>query len=235
MTQFGLIKQSGDNLSRLQARMASISAMQIAVSGLIANLCMLAFLALVIPKVSSGQLTGVLLGVIALVALMSFEAVQPLPLAAQNLATNRAATHRLYELVDASPAVSDPADPLELPKKANIDVQNISFQYPEWVDNDHQSQPSQFTLKDISFSLPQGKHIAIVGPSGAGKTTLINILQRFWEYQNGSIRWGGNEIRSYLPQEIRKHTGIISQNTYLFSATIRRTCSSHNLKHRMSR
>jgi ATP-binding cassette subfamily C protein CydC len=80
---------------------------------------------------------------------------------------------------------------------------------------------SDFGLKSISFSLPQGKHIAIIGPSGAGKTTLINLLQRFWEYQQGSIQLSGNELRQYRQEEIRRYIASTSQSTYLFSTTIK--------------
>ncbi|OGO32317.1 MAG: hypothetical protein A2136_05095 [Chloroflexi bacterium RBG_16_54_11] len=76
-------------------------------------------------------------------------------------------------------------------------------------------------MNNISFSLPQGKHIAIVGPSGAGKTTLVNLLERFWEYPQGSILVGDRELRAYSQAAIRKRIAVISQNTYLFSATIR--------------
>jgi ABC-type multidrug transport system fused ATPase/permease subunit len=76
-------------------------------------------------------------------------------------------------------------------------------------------------LESISFSLPQGKHIAIVGPSGEGKTTLVNLLLRFWDYEQGSIRLGGHELHQYQQDDIRNCIAIVSQNTYLFSATLR--------------
>ena len=218
--QIDRLKQAAGNLNRLQARIASISAIQAGMHSLLANLCMLSVLTLAIPRVSGGQLAGVLLGVVALAALISFEAVQPLPLAAQNLATNRAAARRLYELVDARPSVPEPAEPLVSSKEAEIELHELSFQYPEWADKDNVYTISPFELEDISFSLPQGKHIAIVGPSGAGKTTLINILQRFWDYQRGLLEWNGHEVRHYLSEDIRKHIAVISQQTYLFSATL---------------
>lgn len=219
--QIERVDQAGKRLTRLQARMASLSAMQSALGGLLANLCMLTVLTLAIQRVSHGQLDGVLLGVVALGALVSFEAMQPLPSVAQNLEANRAAAARLYELVDAKPIVLDPAEPLLLPEDSHLNVQDISFQYPPWMDEELPADTSRFGLENVSFSLPQGKHIAVVGPSGAGKTTLINLLQRFWEYQHGSIQLGGNELRLYRQEDIRKHIGTISQNTYLFSATIK--------------
>jgi ABC-type multidrug transport system fused ATPase/permease subunit len=208
-------------LSGLQARNASISATQAALVGLLANLCMLTILILAIQRVSQDQLAGVLLGVLALGALMSFEAVQPLPVAAQHIETNLAAGSRLYELVDAEPIVVDPAEPIPLPEDNHLLVQDLSFQFPSLESVPPPITTSDFCLKNISFSMPQGRHIAIIGPSGAGKTTLINLLQRFWEYQHGSIRLGDNEMKQYSQEDIRRQIASVSQNTYLFSTSIK--------------
>jgi ATP-binding cassette subfamily C protein CydC len=159
--------------------------------------------------------------VVALGALTSFEATQPLPLAAQNLEANRAAARRLYELVDAKPNVYDPAEPLLLPEDTHLVVQDLSFQYPSQVGEEFSMAKSDFEMKNISFSLSQGKHIAIIGPSGAGKTTLICLLQRFWEYHQGSIKLGENELYQYRQDKIRGRIATTSQSTYLFSTTIK--------------
>jgi ATP-binding cassette subfamily C protein CydCD len=215
------VSQAGKQLTQLQAGRTSISALQTAVGGLLANLGMLAVLILAIQMVSQGQLDGVLLGVVTLIALTCFEAMQPLPMAAQNFDANQVAARRLYELVDAPAPVADPSKPLQLPTTSSIEVRNLSFQYPSWNEEKVLPDSSSFELKDISFSLPQGKHIAIIGPSGAGKTTLTSLLLRFWDYQQGSIQIGDYELHQYRQDDIRKRIAIISQNTYLFSATIK--------------
>jgi len=220
-TQVERVNQAGERLTQLQARMAGVTALQTAFGGLVANLGMLTVLVLAIQRVSLGQLDGVFLGVVTLTALTCFEAMQPLPLVAQNFDANRLAAQRLYELVDAPSPVVDPAEPLIPPEDSSLEVQNLSFQYPPWMDNEIPSKHATFGLQDISFSLPQGKHIALIGPSGAGKTTLANLLLRFWEYQQGSICLGNHELHLYSQDEIRKRIAIISQNTYLFSATIK--------------
>jgi len=219
--QIHRVDLAGKRFSGLQSRMAGISAVQSAVGGLLTNLCMLTILIYAIQSVSQGQLAGILLGVLALGALMSFEAVQPLPVAAQNLEANRAVGRRLYELVDATPIVNDPIEPLLLPEDNHLSVKELSFQYPTQVSKGLSRANSDFGLENISFSLPQGKHIAIVGPSGAGKTTLINLLQRFWEYQHGSVQLSGNELHQYRQEAIRRRIAVIPQSTYLFSTTIK--------------
>jgi ATP-binding cassette subfamily C protein CydC len=214
------VRQAGEKLSRLQTHMAILTSMLNSVSSLLANLGMLFVLVLAIQSVSAGRLGGVLLGVVALTALTCFEAMQPMPLAAQNYEANRAAASRLYKLVDTSPLVTDPDKRHSLEPNAALEVRQLSFQYPDPPNIGPGIILPSFSLKDISFSLPHGKHIALIGESGAGKTTLINLLLRFWEYPAGSIMYGGNELRQYCQDDIRRNISIISQDTYLFSATI---------------
>jgi ATP-binding cassette subfamily C protein CydCD len=211
----------GDDLGEAQARYAGLSALQSALGGLLANLCMLVVLILAIQRVSQDQLMGVLIGVVVLGALTSFEAVQPLPVAAQNLEINHAAAGRLVELVDASPEVSDPLEPATLPSNSHLEIKELTFRYPTRVGFEPSGFLPEFNLNQISFSVPDGKHIAIVGPNGAGKTTLINLLQRFWEYHHGSIQLAGNEISRYVQEAVRERIAVASQGTYLFSATIK--------------
>jgi ABC-type multidrug transport system fused ATPase/permease subunit len=220
-TQIQRVNQAGRQLTGIQAHISSLSSVQSASVVLLANLCMVAVLIFSIQSVSQQQLAGVLLGVLALAALTSFEAVQPLPVAAQNLETNRSAASRLYELVDTAPIVKDPPEPLSLPVDHHILVQDLSYHYPSPVNIEPSRVSTDFSLINISFALPQGRHIAIIGPNGAGKTTLIDLLQRYWEYQHGSIQLGGNEYHLYRQEDIRSRLAPIPQNTYLFSTSIR--------------
>ena len=146
-------------------------------------------LALAIPLVSDGDLPGVYLAVLALIALTSFEALAPLPLAAQYLEGNLQAARRLFELVDAEPAVQDPAEPLPAPGRPALEIRHLSFRYDG-------SEASPLALDDISFEIPPGGRIAIVGPSGAGKSTLVSLLARFWEFEEGQILLDGQDIRA---------------------------------------
>jgi ATP-binding cassette, subfamily C, bacterial CydC len=221
--QLDSIFQENRLLENAQRRMANYAGIQFALSGLTASLGMLAVLVLAAPLVNSGRLPGVYLAVVTLAALASFEAVQPLPLAAQYLENSLAAARRLYEIVDAQPQVMPPTTALPFPGSFNLEVKDLSFTYPTSLDS--LRLPSQkggrTTLEHIDFSLPEGKHLAVVGPTGAGKSTLVNLLLRFWDHDSGSILLDKQDIRRYDPQALRERIGVVAQSTYLFNASVR--------------
>ena len=159
-----------------------------------------------------GKLDGVSLAVVVLITLASFEVTVPLGVAAKNLESSLQAAKRIFDLADQPPAVRQPAAPLIQVCNAHLSIEGVSFTY-------EQNRPQ--VLHDLSFNLPQGKHIAIVGPSGAGKSTILNLLMRFWDFDYGRIILGGEDIRSYSLETARKQFGLISQSGYLFSGTLR--------------
>jgi len=168
---------------------------------------------LVIPQVTAGNIKGVMLGTFALMTFSSFEAVNPLPLAAQMWNSSREAAKRLFEVVDVKPVISDRVISEQLSvTNYELRVTDLTFSYPT------QSIPA---LQDVSFTVPQGQSIAIVGPSGAGKSTLANLLFRFWEYEIGEIRLGGESLQSLNQDEVRKRCALVSQNSYFFNTSIR--------------
>ncbi len=214
------VRQLSRALSHHQARLAAFGAAQTALLSLTSSLAALAVLILAIPLVRGGQLDGVLLAVLVLAALASFEAVQPLPAALQHLDSSLAAARRLFELVDAPPAVRDSATPLALPASlvrnatpgALLEVEGLRFHYAP-------ADPP--ALDGISFNLPAGATVAIVGPSGAGKSTLVGLLLRFWDYDEGAMRLVGHDLHHYAQDDVRRLMSVVSQQTHLFSGTLR--------------
>jgi ATP-binding cassette subfamily C protein CydC len=199
-------------LSRLQERLAAIRGMGNALGALLAGLAGVTVLGLAIPLVSSGRIAGVFLAVLPLTAIAGFEAVQPLALAWQNLEAGQAAARRLFELIDAEPAVADPTDPSPQPVDYSLEVSNLRFAYA----------PGEApVLDDVSFRVPAGGRLLIVGPSGAGKSTLVSLLLRFWDYTSGSILLGGHELSEYRPDDVRAMISVVAQDTYLFNGTVR--------------
>jgi ATP-binding cassette, subfamily C, bacterial CydCD len=196
-----------------QKEMARINGVHSALGTLFTNLGVWLVLFLVIPQVTAGNIKGVMLGTFALMTLASFEAVMPLPLAAQMWNAARAAAKRLFEVVDAEPVVKDDTRGAVLDiRSSKIEVSNITFSY---------SALSTPALQNVTFTIPAGKSMAIVGPSGAGKSTLANLLLRFWDYESGEITLGGESLKALRQDEVRKRLAFVSQNSYFFNTSIR--------------
>jgi len=122
-----------------------------------------------------------------------------------------AGAERIFELLDTEPAIVDAPDAIEMPPiKGHIAYEHVSFAYKE-------DEP---VLQDITFTIEPGQTIAIVGPTGAGKTTLVNLLARFYDPQEGTIRIDGYDIRQVKQQSLRRQIGIVPQDTFLFSGTV---------------
>jgi ATP-binding cassette subfamily C protein CydC len=213
-----LSRESG----QLQARLARIGAMNGALSGLLMNLATVAVLAVAIPLVSSARMDGVFLAMLALAVMSSFEAVQPLPQAFQTLGASLESAQRLFEILDAGPASMGTAASISLPSPVaplvggptgiDLQVRDLRFSY---------ASGQVPVLDGISFDLPQGGCLALVGPSGVGKSTLVNLLLRFWDYQAGQILLGGRELRQISDEDLRPLMAVVSQRTHLFNTTVR--------------
>jgi len=198
-------------LGNLQGRMAFITGLKDALGDLMMNLAMLSVLVLAIPLVSGG-VQGVYLAVVALVVLGSFEAVQPLGTAFQFLGRSLGAGERLFEIVDAVPEIMDPAEPLSIPTDLPLEFDRVGFRY---------EPGGRYVLQDISFSLEPGRRVAVVGPTGAGKSTLVGLILRFWDPTSGGIYLGGHDLREYAQDDVRSMAGIVTQDTHVFNDTLR--------------
>ena len=219
-------------LNRTQEQLAMVRGVSNGLAALLTSLAGLTVLMLAIPLVSGGKIEGVYLALLPLTAIASFEAVQPLGLALQQLEASQAAGRRLFELIDTPPAVSEPvslrgaqsttkqspalasetASPTALAvTDYTIIFSNVRFRYDP-ID--------PWALDDVSFTVPSGKRIAITGPSGSGKSSLVNLLLRFWEYDEGQITIGGQDVRELRADDVRALLGVVSQQVHLFNATM---------------
>ena len=125
------------------------------------------------------------------------------------------ATERLVELLGAEDDVSDPANPLPVPNhlKGEISFEDVTFSYP--------SRPSISALDGVTLNIQAGETVALVGPSGAGKTTIIQLVQRFYDPQSGAIKLDGVDVRDMLRQDFRKHIALVPQDPVIFADTAR--------------
>lgn len=128
------------------------------------------------------------------------------------LVTNISGAERIFEIMDTAPDINDESDSKELPQiKGEVYFDHVTFAY----DKDTQ------VLNDVSFRIKPGETIALVGPTGAGKTTVVNLISRFYDIQEGNIYIDGNNIRNVSIESLRIQMGIMTQDNFLFSGTIK--------------
>jgi ATP-binding cassette subfamily C protein CydC len=199
-------------LGRIERRQALISGLQDSLGDLLTNLAMLVALVLAIPLVAGGEVRGVYLAFLALVALGVFEAATPLGGAFQTIGRTTAAGERLFEVSDSEPTIRNPKSPLPVPEDFTLRFDNVSFRYGDG---------DPFSLEDVSFALEPGRKVAVVGPSGSGKSTLANLILRFRDPQGGEIRLGGRSLSEYAQEDVRRLVSVVPQSTHVFNDTLR--------------
>jgi ATP-binding cassette subfamily B protein len=130
-----------------------------------------------------------------------------------------ASAERVFELLDVDEQSPDPAEPLEDPQpEGRVEFDHVSFSY----------DPKNPLITDLSFVAQPGQTVAIVGPTGAGKTTLVNLIMRFYELDGGCIRLDGNNIAQMRRDDLRGNIGMVLQDTWLFSGTIKENIAYGN-------
>lgn len=229
--QANKVDDLSQQLLQQQTALARLNGLSQAILSLCANLAMLGVLILTIPLVISAGISPPNLAMLALFTHASFEAVQALPLAFQTLPETLASARRIFAIVDAKPQVVDPVTASPIAKNAEITFNTVSFYYPslnnEAVVNNSNTDASENnvqknTLNELSFALKTGEKLAIVGPSGIGKSSIINLLLRFWEPTSGSIHFGGNDLNQYKGDDIRQYFSVVTQQSHFFNSTIKR-------------
>ena len=135
------------------------------------------------------------------------------------LQTAMASSERIFQLLDDKSVLSVHPSPVPLGKvRGNVEFRNVRFAYNTPMDGE---RDPEWVLKDISFAIKPGQTVAIVGHTGAGKTSIINLLSRFYEIQKGEILIDGVNIQHVRPEELRKHIAVVLQDVFLFSGDIK--------------
>lgn len=209
---FDEIKKESRKSGEIQLKLALLSGINSGLSLAILNLIILGVLWTAIPMVDGGSISGVTLAVITLLAMASFESTATLPQAAQNLNASLESARRLFSISGSSQSNRVISTEKIITTPRSIRLEEVNFRY---------AQDQAFQLLGINLFLEQGKKVALIGPSGAGKTSLMNLLLRFWSPDEGKMYFDNIESTRINPYVSRAFFGVISQKTYLFSASLR--------------
>jgi ABC-type multidrug transport system fused ATPase/permease subunit len=129
----------------------------------------------------------------------------------ERFATGAASAQRVFLLLDTAPEVIDPVTPLQLTEvHGEVSFDHVTFGY----------DPARPVIHDLSLTIPAGEVLAIVGPTGHGKSTLVQLLSRFYDVQQGAVRLDGHDVRSVAQQDLRRHVGVVLQDNILFSGSV---------------
>ncbi len=128
------------------------------------------------------------------------------------IVTNIAGAERIFEILDTPPAIADAEGVTEMPPiRGEVTFDNVTFSYDDKVK----------VLDDVSFRIKEGETIALVGPTGAGKSTIVNLISRFYDVQEGVVAVDGHDVKKVSIESLRRQMGIMTQDNFLFSGTIR--------------
>ncbi|HET8968975.1 MAG TPA: thiol reductant ABC exporter subunit CydC, partial [Gaiellaceae bacterium] len=207
------VRQADRELLGLGRRDALVSGIADALAVLIAGLTTVGVLALAVTAAEEATLDRVLIAALALLALASFDAVAPLPAAARELSTTLASGRRVLELTERDAAVTDTPDARPVPRgPVSIALDGVTARY---------GSADAPALSRFDLRIDPGARVALVGPSGAGKTTVTNLLLRFLDPEAGRVTIGGVDLRDLRQEDVRRTFALAGQEAHVFDSTIR--------------
>lgn len=128
------------------------------------------------------------------------------------LVTNIAGAERIFEILDTPPAIADDEGVTQMPSiQGEVTFEHVNFSYDDKVK----------VLDDVSFTIKPGETIALVGATGAGKSTIVNLISRFYDVQEGTVKIDGHDVKTVSIESLRRQMGIMTQDNFLFSGTIK--------------
>jgi thiol reductant ABC exporter CydC subunit len=220
LVAFGVEHERLRTLGRVDSRLVRIARRAAVADGLgdalrvlVTGMTVVAVLALAVSAHADGRLDRTLIALLGLVSLAAFEAVQPLTESFRELRSTIAAGRRVLELTDRKPLIVDPAHPLPSPSSPlPVVIENVRVRY---------GPDEQPALDNFSLRLEPGTRIVLLGRSGAGKTTVARLLLRFVDPERGRVTLGGEDLRCYRQEDVRRAIAMAGQDAHLFSTTIR--------------
>ncbi|MDE1548415.1 ABC transporter ATP-binding protein [Jeotgalibaca caeni] len=207
------------SLQKAGFKAAFISGLMTPLTALVSNGAYISIAVLGIVEVLAGTMT---IGNVQAAAQYVWQINQPITMITQLSAiiqSAAAATQRIFGFLDEEEMQEDAQKPLTMDVQGTISFENVSFSY----------HPDQPLIKDFNVDVKSGETVAIVGPTGAGKTTMINLLMRFYDVDSGSIKLDGHDIRDFSRQDYRSQFGMVLQDAWLYQDSIKENIRFGNL------
>lgn len=207
------VREADQELGRHARRDAFVVGLGTGLLVLVTGLTTVAVLAAAVSAHSAGRLDRVLVATVALLVLASFEGVATLPAVAQELAATVSAGRRVLELIDRPPVILDPVLPVAAPEGSPaVALESVTVRY---------TPDGPPVTEGFDLRIEPGQRIALIGESGAGKTTVTNLLFRFLDPESGRVTIGGRDIRSMRQEDVRSTFALAGQEAHVFNSTIR--------------
>ncbi len=214
-TMINQVHGQSQDLTTVQGSLARVAGFGAALNLLASGMTVTSILVIGAVLVMAHRLAGPDSALLALGAMAAFEAVSPLPAAFQNLGGIRESARRVFELTDRAALVREPEVSPRKPTHLDLRLSDVRLRYPG---------QAGWALDGLNLVMEPGEHISILGRSGAGKTSLVYLLLRFADYQQGSATIGGIELRDIRGDDLRSLFTVVSERTQIFAGSIR-----HNL------
>jgi len=206
------IKGTTEAVYRLSVKSAHVSALASPIAEVLSGLAIMGVILYGNAQVEQGATTTGALFSFITAFILAYDPMKRTAKVNAQLQAGLAAAQRIFQVLDMKPTIVDKPDarPLAV-NDYTVTLDHVVFHYPD-------GSPA---LRDVSLTVPHGKTVALVGSSGAGKSTIINLIPRFYDITSGSVTIGGADIRDVTMQSLRSHLALVSQETALFDDTIR--------------
>lgn len=199
------------SLVEAERRLARRAALGQSLGRLSGDLALIVALAVGVPLVAIGRMAGPDLAMAALLSLSAAEVFMGLPAAFLGISSTLASARRLFAILDRTPPVAEQTNPKPLPEGRDLYLDGVSFGYPGAL---------RSALNDITLEIPFGSHVALVGESGAGKSSIVSLLVRLRDPDGGEIRLGGVTLTDLSLADVRRTLGVVPQKPHLFTLTL---------------
>lgn len=204
------IEELSVNLSNMQHKMSVYNAFAQASLMAIVGICVVLVTLVAVPIIRDAQMPAVNIAMLTLFVMASFEAVVGMSQVFRLLPETIAAGRRVFEIVDSEASIVEPASPSKKIDNFDIVFDKVCFSYDDTE-----------LLSDLTFKLKEGENIAIVGRSGVGKSTIVNLMTRFYAHDKGEITIGGLQIEKFQSESLREYISVATQQNQIFNKTIR--------------